>query len=208
MAAAALPTPAVLPTTASAALPTTSPQPEQTASPGVYRNGPVVLVVSQQAQEPAGTPTPLPAPRRRLTSRPAGLYLPTWPEMLPVEETSTSEVAPGVLQWNVPRYNAGHHNNTPACGEPGNAIIVGHSVWYSEAGIFRPLLDVEEGDQVECVNADGQSYTYRVVRKWSSPYEDGSWLVQPEGDIKQLTLYTCNLSLTALVIVQAELIEG
>lgn len=111
------------------------------------------------------------------------------------------------MQWAVPRYDAGQHNTTPACGQPGNTIIVGHSVWYDDSGVFAPLLAVEPGQFIRCKNDDGREYVYQVQRKWEAPYEDGSWLSQAQTD-DLLTLYTCRLDLTGLVIVQAQRIDG
>lgn len=137
-------------------------------------------------------------------ARPTGLYLPTRAEMIPVEQTGTSQVAAGTVQWDVPRSVAGHHYDSPACGQAGNVIVNGHSIWYGETGAFAPLLSVEVGDMIGCVNDDGEVFSYRITRKWSSAYEDGSWLTQPGDGVRQITLYTCNLDLTALVVVQGE----
>ncbi len=203
--AASLPSPTTAPTTTAVRLVTPTPTAEPTTS-ARFQNGPIVLVVNETLPTPTGPDeeTPLPTP----TTKTTGLRLPTRPEIIPVTETYTSEVEPGVLQWDVPRSDAGRHYNTPNCGEVGNTIVVGHSVWYEESGVFAPLLDVNVGDTIACGNDNGQEYDYRVVRKWSSPYEDGSWLIQPEDkQSKLLTLYTCNLELTNLVVVQAELVD-
>jgi LPXTG-site transpeptidase (sortase) family protein len=150
------------------------------------------------------------APPRQATAKPAALYFAGSTVPLPVEETTTApvEIDGQIYQrWQVPRYNAGHHQDTPAFGQPGNTIIVGHSIWYGEDGIFRPLLDLQVGDLIRAENDDGTVYTYQVTHRWASTYEDNSWLIQPsDPNENQITLYTCNLSLTALEVVQAELV--
>ena len=194
---AAVLTPTLVPT------PTPAPTAILTSTTAVTRNGPIILVVA--TPEPV-RPVPA-APSRRRATHVTGVELPTVAGVLPVTETKPVDVGDGVVQWDVPRYDAGQHNATPACGEPGNTIIVGHSVWYEESGIFEPLLDVQPGQLVNCTNDDGQVYTYQITRKWDSPYEDGSWLTQEQPD-DLLTLYTCRLDLTGLVVVQAKRIDG
>jgi hypothetical protein len=143
--------------------------------------------------------------------KPVALYLKDSQDPIVVAETTTTpvEVEGRTYQrWQVPRYDAGHHVDTPAFGQAGNTTIVGHSIWYGETGIFAPVLKLDVGDLIKAVNDDGSTYTYRVTRRWSSPYEDSSWLKAPDDpDKKLLTLYTCNLDLTALVVVQAELVD-
>lgn len=186
-----------------AALPQPAPTPADLTTPHkpTARSGPIILVVATPtAVRPAPTPV-------RLSAHVAALELPGVSEAVAVTRTQAVPVGDGVVQWEVPRYDAGQHMTTPACGEPGNTIIVGHSVWYEESGVFAPLLNVEAGEIIRCVNSDGQAYVYRVERKWEAPYEDGSWLTQKQtSDL--LTLYTCRLDLTGLIIVQAKRIDG
>jgi len=129
---------------------------------------------------------------------------------IPVEDVATEpELLDGRAyeRWQVPLDAAGHHNDTPAFGEPGNVIIVGHSIWYGELKVFAPVISLEPGDIVTGVNSDGTQISYRVISKREVDYNDGSWLIPQEGDKRLLTLYTCNLHLTALVVVQAEAID-
>jgi hypothetical protein len=155
-------------------------------------------------------PPPLPNAAETAPLNPAKLYLNGEDAAIEVEETTTEPVeidGETYLRWQVPRYNAGHHVGTAAFGQAGNSTIVGHSIWYGETGAFYPLLNVQVGDEIKAVNGDGSTYTYRVKARWLSPYEDNSWLKAPDHpDEKWLTLYTCNLDLTALVVIQAELI--
>jgi hypothetical protein len=143
--------------------------------------------------------------------KPAALYLSEDAAPIVIEETSTVPVEMNgrtYQRWEVPRDRAGHHLTTPAFGQAGNATIVGHSIWYGQTGVFEPLLSLDVGDLIRGVNDDGSSYSYQVTRRWSSPYEDNSWLRSPEDPHeKRLTLYTCNSDLTALVVVQAELAQ-
>lgn len=174
-----------------------SPAPVQVAALPT-RSGPIILV--------AATPAPTPRPARPVPVRVSRLELPTAPETIPVVQTQAVPAGDGLAQWEVPRYEAGQHNTSPACGRPGNTILAGHSIWYDEQGVFEPLLRVAEEQIIRCENDDGRRYNYRVVRKWESPYEDGSWLNQNSQE-DLLTLYTCRLDLTGLVVVQAERVE-
>lgn len=193
------PSPAALATPAAPATLATPAAPTPTSAPA--RSGPIILV----AATPTPAARPLPTPRR--SALVAALSLPGVSEPVVVTQPQAEPVGEGVVQWAVPRYDAGQHNTTPACGQPGNTIIVGHSVWYDDSGVFAPLLAVEPGQFIRCKNDDGREYVYQVQRKWEAPYEDGSWLSQAQTD-DLLTLYTCRLDLTGLVIVQAQRIDG
>lgn len=190
------------------ASPTGMPAYGLTPTPATWREGPVILVE-------IGTPRPIAAVSPRQVATPSPVALPVrlylnGREITVVETGTTPVLVDGrhFRRWLVPRSAAGHHNNTPAFGQPGNVIIAGHSIWYGETGVFAPLLEIEEGDLIVGINDDGQRFTYRVSRVWSSAYDDGSWLAQPaDPDVRHLTLYTCNLELTALVVVQAELVD-
>lgn len=147
------------------------------------------------------TPTPVPA------TQPVRLYLagqsiavePSWLEPETLNGATYN-------RWQVPAENAGHHTDTPAFGETGNVIVGGHSTWYGALKVFAPILGLQIGDTVTGENADGQSYTYRVVSRQDTTYEDNTWLEQPDNK-KLLTLYTCNLHLTGLVVIQGELVQ-
>lgn len=154
-------------------------------------------------------PSPTREPTPAAPLQPKGIYLgQTYIEVIP---TYTEETVLGghmYQQWQVPLNKAGHHFDTPAFGQKGNVIIVGHSFWYGLRKDFAPVLTLSPGDLLTGVNNDGGQYTYKVVNQWSSSYEDGSWLRQPPTPAKLLTLYTCNDDLTELYVVQAALIEG
>lgn len=147
-------------------------------------------------------PTPAPVP-----AQPARLYLagqsiavePSWLEPETLNGSTYN-------RWQVPAENAGHHTDTPAFGAIGNVIIGGHSTWYGALKVFAPILGFQIGDTVTGENADGQSYTYRVISRQDTTYEDNTWLEQPDNK-KLLTLYTCNLHLTGLVVIQGELVQ-
>jgi len=180
--------------------PTASPRPVETATPLPLRQGPTIRV----ARHDSPTPTPV-QPVKVRPAAVARLELPGG-AIVPVGRSRAEPVGDGVIQWAVPRSEAGQHDGTPGCGQPGNTIIVGHSVWYGEQGVFARLNAAEPGQLIRCVNDDGQLYTYQINRKWESAYEDGSWLTQPEtGEL--LTLYTCRTDLTALVVVQAKRVD-
>lgn len=181
---------------------TVTPTPPPPSTPASARpRGPIVLT--------AASPTPTAGPTRQPTPRPARaarLELPNG-EVAAVTRSRAVPVGGGLVQWDVPRADAGQHDGTPGCGEAGNTIIVGHSIWYGERGVFAGLVETRVGQLIRCVNDDGRVYAYRVSRTWESPYEDGSWLAQPADGRDRLTLYTCRTDLTALVVVQAERVD-
>ncbi len=162
------------------------------------REGPIVLVAAASpTAAPGREETPVPVP-----SRAVRLELPSG-EIVSVGRSRPIPVGPGIVQWDVPRDVAGQHADTPGCGQAGQTVIVGHSVWYSERGVFASLLETTPGQIIRCVNDDGRVYQYQITSTREVSYEDGSWL--SEVSTKDLlTLYTCKADLTALVVVQAE----
>ena len=147
---------------------------------------------------------PSPAPQ------PAGLTIPRLGLQAEVRTTSTliegDPLTGGAYRtWLVPLNVIGHHSGTPGFGQPGNVILAGHSVWYGAPGLFYDLPHLEPGDLIYGHNHDGNRATYRVTRRWRSPYDEADWLAE-SPPVPTLTLYTCQHDLSGLVIVQAELV--
>lgn len=55
-------------------------------------------------------------------------------------------------------------------GEPGNAVVVGHTA-SADAGVFDPLVDVEEGDDI-VVDSEGEEYAFTVTKIATVPVEN------------------------------------
>ena len=92
----------------------------------------------------------------------------------------------------------GHYAGSAAPGQPGNTILVGHNYGYGVNGVFVRLGNLKAGQQVEVVNADGQTFTYRVTEvvsvAWTKKTEEELLHHQPylsAGGSERLTLVTC-----------------
>lgn len=77
----------------------------------------------------------------------------------------------------------GHMENTPAPGEPGNAVISGHRDTF-----FRHIYELHKGDSV-LVQRDGKTYRYEVTGKEVVAPDDLA-VIRPSKDVR-LTLITC-----------------
>ncbi len=80
----------------------------------------------------------------------------------------------------------------PRPGEPGNAAIAGHVDWAGQVRAFWWLRQLNPGDDIEVVAADGKSYHFQV--EWSR------WFDAATGDVgevfgsagvPEVTLITC-----------------
>jgi len=78
---------------------------------------------------------------------------------------------------------AGHIENTPFAGQPGNIGIAGH-----RDTVFRPLRDVKVGDPLALTTAD-RTYRYRISQTLIVGPDD-VYVLDPTGR-PTLTLVTC-----------------
>lgn len=92
----------------------------------------------------------------------------------------------------------GHHSGSASPGEPGNTILVGHNYGYGVNGVFLRVGRLKTGQQIEVVNATGQTYAYRVteVKSVSWTTKDQQQLSRHQdylavGGTERLTLVTC-----------------
>jgi sortase A len=97
--------------------------------------------------------------------------------------------------WQVADYAAGWHMTSAPPGQPGNTVLSGHHNIKGE--IFRYLVDVQEGDEVDVYVGD-TVYQYYVEQKLilkekGEPAEvrrqNAQWIA-PSDDVR-LTLVTC-----------------
>ena len=92
----------------------------------------------------------------------------------------------------------GHWGGSASPGQPGNTILVGHNYGYGYNGVFLLLGRLKVGQQVEVVNAAGQTFAYRAKEVKSVPWskKDQQEMAQHlaylsvEGP-ERLTLVTC-----------------
>lgn len=88
-----------------------------------------------------------------------------------------------------------HYSGTALPGQPGNAVIFGHSVLpqffnpQNYKTIFSTLPELDEGDEI-LVEFDGVLYHYQVIKMIEVLPQDISILSQ-QNDAEYLTLITC-----------------
>jgi len=92
----------------------------------------------------------------------------------------------------------GHYGGSASPGEPGNTILVGHNYGYGVNGVFVRLGRLKVGQQVEVVNATGQTFVYRVTEVTSIAWteNDRQALLAHQAYLsvegrERLTLVTC-----------------
>ncbi len=214
------PTPPVPPPTATAtAAPTPWPTPTATYVLGPAGLPPDTLPETPLEGQPTPTPTtgrqpppapphtPIPTPTPTATATPLPPAAANGPTRLviksvgidtPVVPVSWSVVEQNGQQfsvWQVADYAAGWHMTSAPPGQPGNTVLSGHHNIKGE--IFRYLVDVQEGDEVDVYVGD-MVYQYYVEQKLilkekGEPAEvrrqNAQWIA-PTDDVR-LTLVTC-----------------
>ena len=140
---------------------------------------------STQIVLPTTTPTPIPtqAPPVRLIV--PKLSINTSIEPVSVGANNVMEVPDG---WD----KAGWYSRTVKPGEVGTAVIVGH--YDNQLGapaIFYYLNQLEKGDRINILKADGQSLTYMVTQKQSYPNWSSIDDLLVHDNNKNLILVTC-----------------
>ncbi len=138
---------------------------------------------------PSPTPTlpPTPAGPSGSTPPPVGsnppavrLLIPSLGLDVPVVEVSWDVVLEdGSWRsvWQTADGAAGHHRNSANPGEAGNVVIAGHhntrgEVFRQVSEIGLPGAQLDIGDEIILVAADGRQYTYTVVQ-WERFPEEG-----------------------------------
>jgi len=98
------------------------------------------------------------------------------------------------VQAPVNIFDAGWYTGSAKPGEPGAALIDGHSSGATRQGEFAYLDRLQPGDSIEVERGDGQKLTYEVVHTETIPVKDVNMtkLVLPYGENAQgLNLITC-----------------
>jgi sortase A len=165
---------------------TPTPTPDLSPSPTVLptRAAPTTSPPTPPASAPAGAPT-------RLVIKSVGIDTPVMPVAWTVVEQNGLEFS----VWNVADYVAGWHQTSALPGQPGNTVLAGHHNIKGE--VFRYLVDVQEGDEVDLYVGD-TVYPYFVEQKLilkekGEPPEvrrqNAQWIA-PTNDVR-VTLVTC-----------------
>ncbi len=100
-----------------------------------------------------------------------------------------------------------HIEGTSGPGEVGNYVIAGHRM-RAYGRHFNRLHELAEGDEIEFTDPEGVIYVYRVFEVLIVKPED-TWVLQPSGEDKLITLVTCDYSQEPSVrlIVRGKLVE-
>ncbi|MFD2671382.1 class F sortase [Marinicrinis sediminis] len=77
-------------------------------------------------------------------------------------------------------------------GEQGSAVLAGHVDWSNGPAVFYDLDQLEKGDRITVVDAQGQSLHYEVNKLESYPYDQAPIQdIFGEADQSMLNLITC-----------------
>ena len=121
---------------------------------------------------PAETPAPSP-----VAAAPGAPVTPLWIDVPSIQARSTL-VGLGLnadRTVEVPPVDepmqAGWYRNSPAPGQDGPAIVLGHVDGNDQKGIFWRLREVENGDRVEVGRADGSIVAFEVYKVEQVPKE-------------------------------------
>jgi LPXTG-site transpeptidase (sortase) family protein len=92
----------------------------------------------------------------------------------------------------------GHYGGSASPGQPGNTILVGHNYGYGVNAVFQRLGRLKTGQEVEVINATGQSFSYRVTEvrtvAWTKKNQQelsAHQLYLSVDGLERLTLVTC-----------------
>lgn len=183
--------------------PTAVPDEEATAEPVVVPTDTPVPATPTPTPvpelPPTNTPVPVPAaPPPPATSGPTQIVIESVGIDTPVVPVGWSVIEQNGRQysiWDVADYAGGWHNTSALPGHPGNTVLSGHHNIKGE--VFRYLVDVQEGDEVD-LYVDAAVYRYKVVQKLIVKEKDepvdvrrqnAQWIA-PTDDVR-VTLVTC-----------------
>jgi len=150
------------------------------------------------APTPTATFTPVPPDPPPATGQPTRLVIRSVGIDTPVVPVGWSIIERNGQQfsvWDVADYAAGWHQTSALPGQPGNTVLAGHHNIKGE--VFRYLVDVQEGDEVDLYVGD-TVYRYYVeqkliVKEKGEPLEvrrrNAQWIA-PTNDVR-VTLVTC-----------------
>ena len=184
------------------ATPTTVPDdeasPEPTAGPTNTPVPPTNTPTPVAALPPTNTPVPAPppptgdsGPPSRIVVKSVGIDTPVMPVGWSVIEQNGREYS----IWDVADFAGGWHDTSALPGQTGNTVLSGHHNIKGE--VFRYLVDVQEGDEVDVYVGD-EVYRYYVqqkliVKEKGEPVDvrrqNAQWIA-PTDDTR-VTLVTC-----------------
>jgi sortase A len=152
---------------------------------------PTAEVLTGTVQIPV-PPTPAGAPPDRIAIARLGLDAPVEPVGM-----APSDVAPGVVEWEVPDHRAAGWLNTSApFGLAGNTVLDGHHNIKGE--VFRDLWTLQAGDEIVLREAGGRARRYAVGQVLILPEKGQPLAVRLANaryllptDDERLTLVTC-----------------
>lgn len=198
--------PEILPETPLEAEATPTPVPEREASPEPTAtptntpvpptNTPTPVVDLPPTNTPVPTPAPPPpagdsGPPSRIVIESVGIDTPVVPVGWSVVEQNGRQYS----MWDVADYAGGWHETSALPGQPGNTVLSGHHNIKGE--VFRYLVDVQEGDEVDVYVEDAVFRYYvqqkLIVKEKGEPVDvrrqNAQW-ISPTDDTR-LTLVTC-----------------
>jgi len=112
---------------------------------------------------------------------------PTEPVRIQIPKIRVDSAVVSGDNWQALSLGVGHHIGSADPGQQGNIVLSAHNDVYGET--FRNLDQLQPGDQVMVSSID-RTYTYVVQgRQLVSPTD--VWVMQSQGDARQLTLISC-----------------
>jgi sortase A len=198
--------PEILPETPLEGEATPTPVPEEEASPEPTAtptntpvpptNTPTPIVDLPPTNTPVPTPAPPPptgdsGPPSRIVIESVGIDTPVVPVGWSVVEQNGRQYS----MWDVADYAGGWHETSALPGQPGNTVLSGHHNIKGE--VFRYLVDVQEGDEVDVYVGDTVFRYYvqqkLIIKEKGEPVDvrrqNAQW-ISPTNDTR-LTLVTC-----------------
>lgn len=136
-------------------------------------------------------PTAIPTPTEVPVAMPVRFILPKIGVDAPIEAVGTD--TNGTMALPLELTKVGWYQDGAKPGQRGNAVIAGHLDSATGAGaIFYNLGNLEPGDNMSVLAADGAYYTFVVTAKVVYPYDEVPIdTVFGKSDEKHLNLVTC-----------------
>ncbi len=131
-----------------------------------------LLVLTGCAADSSGSAPPIAAtiPTARVTPSPSTSSEVADPTHISLPAAAISAVVAPVdrtagpaLPRELPGSRVGWFRGTSRPGEPGVSLLVGHSVWRGEPGVFAELHEAAPGSRFEVTDAGGAFHTFTVV---------------------------------------------
>lgn len=139
---------------------------------------------------PGGAPVIATSPAPGEPAKPVRLEIPALKIDAPVE--SVGRATDGSM--DVPRdvHDVAWYKDGPIPGDPGDAVIDGHLGYYSNPTVFSKLSQIEVGDEVDIVLADGTTRAFTVMGVTRTPYNTPPAGLFATTGPPRVTLITCS----------------